>query len=197
MLRLMFTLAALAVLCVAPLHAGTWKSQEIKWMITSQGNQASPTAIWQRDTSFAALGSADDTTGWFNLKDADPPFLVNSVASDTLILGYLVLASDSSVAVAQTTTNMTVQFQLAPLTARSTGPANIINSFTSISVMASGARATVFPLAITQRGAGGNMSDMLNAASLGDLNVRAITTTVIGGGMPAARAFVVYYDADE
>jgi len=190
-------LAALALLTAShPAEAGRWISNEVQWVLTGQICSGSSTSICQRDTFFAALGATDDTTGWFNLKDADPPLLVNGAASDTLVIAYLVLVNDTTVTFTQSTTNMTVAFQVASKTATTT----VLNGTTAasaISVMTSGDRCAVFPIAIVQRGHSGNATDMLAVGALGELNVRGITTTVIGGGFPMARAFVVYYDADE
>src|SRR6185436_2834916 len=184
------TFAALAVALLigaGPADAGRWRQQEVKWILTSQGGvdgqgrTVAATSINQRDTSFAALGATDDTTGSWSMVEADPFFQGDAVA-DTVTLGYLVLLNDSTVTASQTTTNMTVVFQGVPV-GYSPSVVNGTTLATSICVATSGDRAFVFPLRLAQRGlSGANLDYLPIVAALDRYSVRAITTTVIGGG---------------
>ena len=168
-------------------------------MITSQGSPSSATAVYQRDTTFAALGATDDTTGWFNLKDADPQVLINGAANDTLPLAYLALVVDTTVTFTTSTTNVVVAFQVAarPATSNASAAPLFSTTSTSICVMTSGDRLAMFPIALNPRGHSGNSADIANLFTLGDFSFRGIVTGVTGGGMAMARAYVVYFDADE
>lgn len=200
MKRTLLTLLAAVVLGagIDLAHAGSWKYQEIKWQLTSQGSPTSGTAIWQRDTSFAALGDAvDDSTEWFNIQIADPPLAFNGAVTDTLVLGYLVFSSDTTVTHGTTTTGMTVALQFAPKSTTST----LLNSTTAQTAqvtMTSGDKVAVFPIHIVQRGHSGPGIDLLNLGAVcSDFQLRGLVTGVAGGGFPMARAYVVYYDRDE
>ena len=123
MKRAFLTILTLFVMVVPLAAHAEWMTKEVKWRISGRGPMGSSTTVWVRDTSVTSIGPVD-TTASFSLSDASvmprgvvAPGVTGQVAlnvtystpNDTTVIGYLVLAPDSSAIPTPAFTSVTAQ----------------------------------------------------------------------------------------
>lgn len=194
---------------VVPVYAvaGKWRQNEIKWHLTSVGSPTSATAIFQRDTTFNVVaGNAADTTGNFSLSDADvwPGNGFATGSADTVVVGFLVIQSDTAVSTASTVTSVTYEID-----GRAGGfGSSVVNSQWTqvdsmvVNIVADAAAGGVISLPVLARsnlflgtqGAGAvSANSYYRLMAYGDLRCRL---TAVTGIMPQARVFWRYWEDD-
>lgn len=201
-------LAVLAVLgMVIPLTAhAEWVTKEIQWRQSGIGPLGTSTSIWVRDTIKTAVGV--DTTSSFTLDDATVPLRgsggiggglsatggLNS--SDTCVVAWIIIQTDSSVATTATATNLT-----AIIDGRVGGLGGLPSSGTPATLGEGWVKADS---AFINGAAGGHfetgndsygfpiktISPYGNVQRWPELRARI---TVATGSIPAARVFLRYY----
>lgn len=112
-LRRTLVLLALAVAFVSTANAGPhWFTKEVKWRIARFADGASTTPV-RVDTSFTVIGSgtaAPDTSQWFVLDGLWEPKGGYSAIADSIIVGYVVLVSDTTATYTAALTSITTAF---------------------------------------------------------------------------------------
>ena len=133
--RLMLrTLALLALVCafVVPVQAGPhWFSKEVKWRVSRFGSGSSTTPF-RGDTAFTVIGdgtAAPDTSQWFVLDGLWEPKGGYSAIADSIIVGYVVLVSDTTAVYTAALTSITTAFDASwySLASPAAGTATILS----------------------------------------------------------------------
>jgi hypothetical protein len=203
----LFALFATAFL-ITPAEAGKWVTKEIKWQISNQGAPTNAGAIYIRDTLYTALGPVD-TTANFSLDDADPiprgvvaPGISEQGAvtasgfayqSDTTVVAYVVLQSDSSAAPTSGLTSATMLVDgrvggFGPATTLARGWVKADSTFVNGAAggtMITGDESIAFPIR--------SISPYGNIRRWGTLRARI---SAAGTALSAVRVFLRYWDND-
>lgn len=202
--------AFLAALLPVSAFAGQWRQNEVKWHKSSVGSPTDPTAIYIRDTVKTVIAaSIPDTTGSFTLKDADvwPGNGAATVAAvaDTVLVGWLLFQSDTSVAISSAVTSITYEIDgraagIGVTTDNAQGWTQVDTAVVSVVADAAFGGTIAIPIAakqgiyLTTLGAGALVnSAYFRLMAYNELRVRITATT---GIMGAARVWFRWWDED-
>ena len=193
-------LTALLLFAVPAFAGPHWFVREVRWMYCN----ANANGVWCRDSLYTEGGTGPiDTTEWVQLDKLFIPPLSQTIAADSIVVGYFIVQSDSSATYTASLTAVTAAIDIGCYTCSQAGgnTASTITNAMGAQISTAGSQLITsgVKMAIVPILTGALTSNPINSIRSGvaamqflPLRLRFGTASTGAQGLGGARCFVAY-----